>query len=166
MFRAIVLSFVLLRSALAGQSLDVLVNASAAFSAAILLQLNMVQGTPSAADLAEKTISYAVAKTAYYEALRAAAPELTDIATGREARPPELDNLPMAFSVVGAKQEAAADEETVILLKRFSGNPDIEKARAAFDQAQKVEERFHKDFDGQDFTLNRTPSRRALIGSA
>jgi len=31
-------------------------------------------------------------------------------------------------------------------------NPDIEKAKADFKRAQKVEERFHKDFAGIDFT--------------
>lgn len=35
-------------------------------------------------------------------------------------------------------------------LERFSGNPTIEKAKAEFERAQKVEERFHKDFDGID----------------
>jgi hypothetical protein len=38
------------------------------------------------------------------------------------------------------------------LLKRFLRNPQVEKARAEFEHAQKVEERFHKDFDGFDFT--------------
>jgi hypothetical protein len=38
------------------------------------------------------------------------------------------------------------------LLKRFSGNPDVENAKVEFERAQKVEEKFHKDFDGVDFT--------------
>jgi hypothetical protein len=46
------------------------------------------------------------------------------------------------------------------LLKRFAANPDVEKARAEFDRAQKVEEKFHKDFDGQDF------ARDSLKGGA
>jgi hypothetical protein len=45
-----------------------------------------------------------------------------------------------------------ADEETAVLLKRFLRNPEVEKARAEFEHAQKAEERFHKDFDGFDFT--------------
>jgi hypothetical protein len=45
-----------------------------------------------------------------------------------------------------------ADEETRVLLQRFSGNPDIVKARVEFEHAQEAEERFHKDFDGVDFT--------------
>jgi hypothetical protein len=64
-----------------------------------------------------------------------------------------LDKFPTAFSVAGEKQEKAADEETLILLRRFSGNFDVEKARAEFGKAQEVEERFHHDFDGVDFTM-------------
>jgi hypothetical protein len=74
------------------------------------------------------------------------------IATGKEARPPELDTFAAAFAVAGEDQEKVADEETLVLLKRFSRNPDIEKARAEFERAQKVEEQFHSEFDGLDFT--------------
>jgi len=102
-------------------------------------------------EFAEKTVKYAKSKTAYFNALREAVPELMNIATGREARPLELDTMAAAFAVVGEKQETVADEETIALLKRFAGNPDVEKARAE-DHAQKVEESFHRDFDGQDFT--------------
>jgi hypothetical protein len=56
-------------------------------------------------------------------------------------------------SVAGEKQEKAAYKETSILLERFSGHPDIEKARAEFGRAQEVEEKFHHDFDGVDFTV-------------
>ena len=79
--------------------------------------------------------------------------EMTDIATGRQPRPPDLDKFPAAFSVVGEKQEKAADEETLVLLQRFSGNRGVEKARAEFEMAQEVEERFLHDFDGVDFTM-------------
>jgi hypothetical protein len=89
--------------------------------------------------------------------LRAEAPELLKIATGKEARPPELDTFAAAFAVAGENQEKAADEETLVLLKRFSRNPAIEKAKAEFDRAQKVEEKFHHDFDGADFTKRKAP---------
>jgi hypothetical protein len=56
-------------------------------------------------------------------------PEMTDIATGRQPRPSDLDKFLAAFSVSGEKQEKAADEETLVLLQRFSGNPGVEKAR-------------------------------------
>ena len=75
-----------------------------------------------------------------------------NIATGREVRPPELDTFAARFVVAGEKQGMVADEETIVLLRRFAVNPDIEKARSEFERAQKVEEKFHKDFDGQDFT--------------
>jgi hypothetical protein len=78
---------------------------------------------------------------------------MTDIATGRQPRPPHLDKFPAAPSVAGEKQENAADQETLILLQRFSGNSDVEKARAKFGRAQEVEERFHHDLDGIDFTM-------------
>ena len=79
-------------------------------------------------------------------------PELEDIATGQEAKPPEVDMFAQTFSVAGEKQEKAADEETLIFLKRFEGNPDVQKAKVDFDRAQEIEERFHHDFDGVDFT--------------
>jgi hypothetical protein len=110
------------------KTLDTLVNASAGFSAQILKQLATVQGESSAVEFAEKTMEYTKAKMAYIMALREAVPELENIATGREARPPELDRFAGAFSLAGEKQESLADEETAVLLKRFSGNPDVEKA--------------------------------------
>jgi hypothetical protein len=85
--------------------------------------------------------------------LRASAPELTDVATGKKPRPPEVDQFAQAFSVAGEKQETVADEATVVLLRKLSGNSDIEKAKAAFSQAQAVEEQFRHDFNGVDFTV-------------
>ena len=72
--------------------------------------------------------SYAKAKTANFTALRDALPELEDIATGQEARPPAVDMFAQTFSVAGEKQEKTADEATAILLKRFEGNPDVSSA--------------------------------------
>jgi hypothetical protein len=136
----------------------VLVNAAASFSATIQQQSEMLQSDPSPADLAEKTIDYAEAKEAYFKALRAEVPELMKIAMGKEARPPELDAFAAAFAVAGEDQEKVADEETLVLLKRLSRNPDVEKARAEFERAQKAEEKFHRDFDGVDFTGNQLPT--------
>ena len=127
MFRAIVF-FGLITPAFASATLDVLVNAAASFSATIQQQLEMLQSNPSPAEFAEKTIDYAEAKAAYFKALGAEVPELMKIATGREARPPELDTFAAAFAVAGEKQELVADQETLVLLKRFSHNPDVEKA--------------------------------------
>jgi hypothetical protein len=151
MFRAIVF-FGLITLAFAGATLDALVNAAAKFSIAMKQQLEVLASSPSPTEFAGKTIAYAEAKTAYFAAMRSAIPELINIATGREARPPELDNLAEAFSLAGEKQEHLAEAQTLILLKQFLPNPDVEKAREEFESAQKVQESFHKDFDGQDFT--------------
>lgn len=86
MLRAIVL-FSLITPAIASQTLDVLVNAAASFSATIQQQFEMLQSDPSPAELAEKTIDCAEAKTVYFKALRDEVPELMEIATGKEARP-------------------------------------------------------------------------------
>ena len=50
-----------------------------------------------------------------------------------------------------------ADQETLALLKRFSRNPEIEKASVEFERTQKVEERFHRDFDGLDLPIDSRP---------
>jgi hypothetical protein len=43
-------------------------------------------------------------------------------------------------------------EAMLVWLKRFSRNPDVEKARTQFARAKKVQETFQADFNGQDFT--------------
>ena len=93
MFRAIIF-LALITAALASEKLDALVNAAASFSATIQQQLETLQSDPSPAEFAEKTIDYAEAKTAYFNALQAELPELTKIATGKEARPPESGGQP------------------------------------------------------------------------
>jgi len=138
--------------AFASATLDALVNAATRFSGDIVQQLVMVQNVPAPADFAERTIEYAEAKTAYIMALREEMPELMNIARRRKLQPLQLDNFIAAYSIAGEKPEKAADEKTVALLERFSGNPNIEKARAEFERAQKTEETFHRDFDGIDFT--------------
>jgi hypothetical protein len=47
-----------------------------------------------------------------------------------------------------------ADQETLVLLKRFSRDPGVAKARVEFEHVQRAEETFHKDFDGLDLTMS------------
>jgi hypothetical protein len=145
--------FAFATSVFAGERLNALITTAQDFPVAIQEQLAAVQGDISATQLVEKMVSYAKAKTAYFNALRAEMPEMTDIATGRQPRPSDLDKFRAAFSAAGEKQEKAADEETLVLLQRFSGNPGVEKARAEFERAQEIEERFLHDYDGVDFTM-------------
>jgi len=145
--------FGLVVPAFAGTTLDAFVNAAVRFSDVIRQQLVMVQSHPAPAEFAEKTVAYAKAKTVYFTALREEMPELINSATRGKLRPLQLDNFIATFAVAGEKQEKVADEKTLVFLERFLGNPDIEKARAEFKRAQKIEEAFQKDFDGLDFTI-------------
>ena len=54
--------------------------------------------------------------------------------------------------MAGGKQEKVVDEATAVLLRKLPLDSDIQKAKAAFDQAQSVEEKFLNDFAGVDFT--------------
>ena len=150
----------------ASATLDALVNAAERFSTAIGQQLEIVQNAPASAEFVEKTIAYAQAKTVYFWALREAMPELINIGIGKEYRPVRVEEFSGAFSVVGEKQEKAADEKTLMLLERFSGNPGVERARAEFKLAGEIEEIFHKDFDGIDFTSRELkPAKEGLPDS-
>jgi hypothetical protein len=133
--------FSLITSAFA--SLDDLVAASANFSIAIQQQLSAIKD-PSPTQFAERTISYAAAKRAYYTSLRGAIPELTNIVWGKEVRPPALDVMAEIFSVAGEKEEKVADKETADLLQLLSSNPDIQRATSEFENAQKVEKAFQR----------------------
>ena len=55
--------------------------------------------------------------------------------------------------MAGEKQEMVADQETLALLSRAI------PARVEFEHAQRVEETFHKDFDGLDLTMSVTRIR-------
>jgi hypothetical protein len=83
--------FALGTSLFAGERLNELVTAAQDFSVTIQEQLAAVQSDISATELVERTVSYAKAKTAYFNALRAEAREMTDIATGRRPRPSRCD---------------------------------------------------------------------------
>jgi hypothetical protein len=140
-------------TALASVTLDALDSAAQSFSIAIDQQWTIAQSDPSPATLAENTIAYSSAKISYYTALREAMPELTVIATRREPRPPQVNKFRDAFETAGALREIAAAKATEVLLQRYGALPDVQKATAEFDQAHKIEERFVKDFEGQDFAV-------------
>jgi hypothetical protein len=44
---------------------------------------------------------------------------LTDIATGKKPRPPEVDRFAQSFSAAGEKQEKVVDEATAVLLRKL-----------------------------------------------
>jgi hypothetical protein len=49
-------------------------------------------------------------------------------------------------------REAIGGGRAVSMLKQRDGDPEVSKAEIEFDRVQKVEDRFHKDFDGLDST--------------
>ena len=59
-----------------------------------------------------------------------------------------LTQAAAAFSTAGERQQKAPDEKTRASLEHFSGDPDVEKARAKSEHPQEIEETFHKNFDG------------------
>ena len=134
-------------SAFASQNLDVLINAAASFSVTISQQLQMLHSNPSAVVFAQKTMDYAAAKAAYFEALRAALPILTSAASNEEERSPDVDKFAAALAVAREEQEKTADNQTLALFARFPHDARTEKARVEFERAQKAEQSFRKDFD-------------------
>ena len=76
-------------------------------------------------------------------------PTLEDRFKPSGTRPPALDKLVRAaFSTAGERQQKAPHEKTRASLEPYSGDPDVEKARAKSEQTQEIEEHFHKGFDG------------------
>jgi hypothetical protein len=147
MLRAIFFS-ALISSALADENLDVLVNAASSFTATIAQQLEMLDSNPSAREFAKKTIDYAEAKTAYFEALSAAMPGIRKKATG-QGRSPELDTFVAALAIAAGEQNTLADQKTRARFKEYPSSPQLERAREEFEHAQKAEDKFHQDYDTQ-----------------
>jgi hypothetical protein len=70
------------------------------------------------------------------------------IGSVNSARPLALEKFAAACSTTGEPQQKAAEEKKGALLEHFSGDPDVEKARAEIEHAQEIEETFDKDFSG------------------
>src|SRR6202035_1160315 len=96
--------FAFATSLFAGERLNALVTAAQDFSVAIQEQLAAIQGYISPAELVERMVSYAKAKTAYFNALRSEMPEITDIATGRQPATIRLGQI--ADFVLGCRRRA------------------------------------------------------------
>ena len=61
----------------------------------------------------------------------------------------DTDELPV--SLASEKHKKAAEEKTLVLLNRFSGNPDVATAKAEVEPCAKVEVRFQSRFRGGGF---------------
>ena len=54
--------------------------------------------------------------------------------------PPALDKFTAAFLNIRERQQKAAEEKKGAKLQHFSGDPDVEKARAEIEHAQEIED--------------------------
>ena len=74
------------------------------------------------------------------------------MATGKAAKTQEVEKIREIFSGYGEAQEKQLEAATVSMLKQRDGDAEVSKAEIEFYRGQKLEDQFHKDFDGLDST--------------
>src|SRR5271165_2700126 len=134
------------------EDLKDLVSASNDFEVAMIEHEHVLERNPSATELAASTLKYAKAKERYFAALRNSVPTLVDMATGKTPKTPEVDKIREIFSGYGETQGKQIEAATVSMLKRRDQDTEVSKAEIEFSRVQKVEDQFHRDFDGLDST--------------
>jgi hypothetical protein len=77
---------------------------------------------------------------------------LIDIATWKTPKAPEIEKIREIFSGYGETQGKQLEAATVSMLKQRDQDAEVSKAEVEFYRVQKVEDQFHKDFDGLDLT--------------
>jgi hypothetical protein len=87
-------------------------------------------------------------KERYFVELRKSVPTIT----GKTPKTPEVEKIRKIFSGYGEAQEKQLEAATVSMLKQLHGDAEVSKAEIEFNRVQKVEDQFHKDFDGLDST--------------
>ena len=142
----------LLTSAIYARDLKDLVSASNDFEMQMIEHEYVLERNPSGSELAQSTLKYAKAKERYFVELRKSVPTLIDMATGKAPKTPELGRIREIFSGYGEAQEKQLEAATVSMLKQRDVDPEVSKAEIEFSRVQKVEDQFHKDFDGLDAT--------------
>jgi hypothetical protein len=146
------LLFCLLPLTIFAADLKDLVSASNDFAVEMIEHEQVLQRNPSATELAASTLKYARAKERYFVELRKSIPTLIDIATGKTPKTPEIEKIREIFSGYGETREKQLEAATVSMLKRRDRDTEVSKAEAEFYRVQRVEDQFHKDFDGLDST--------------
>ncbi|MBV9390405.1 MAG: hypothetical protein JOY96_00785 [Verrucomicrobia bacterium] len=144
MLRAIC-CLVLVSSAHAEDSMDVLLNAASSFSATVAQQLEMLDRDPSADEFAEKTVDYAMVETAYFEALRAAIP-VVEKSTAHQESSLQLQAFAAAAALANDEQAEIADKYTLAFFRRLPRNAETDRAWLEFQHAQRAEAKFHDYF--------------------
>jgi hypothetical protein len=140
----------LLPSAIYAGDLHELVSASNDFEVQMIEHEAVLERNPSASELAQSTLKYARAKERYFVELRRSMSTLIDMAIGKAPKTPELGRIREIFSGYGEAQEKQLETATVSMLRERDVDPEVSKAEIEFNRVQKVEDQFHKDFDGID----------------
>jgi hypothetical protein len=104
---------------------------------------HVLEQNPSASELAAGTLKYARAKSI---------PTLIDMATGKTAKTPEVDKIRRIFRAMAKLKGAQLEAATVSMLKQHENDAEVSKIEMEFYRVQKIEDQFHKDFDGLDST--------------
>jgi len=142
----------LLPSTIFAAELQGLVSASKDFEVEMIDHERVLERNPSATELAASTLKYAKAKERYFVELRKSIPTLIDMATGKTPKTPEVDKIREIFSGYGETQGKQIEAATVSMLKQRDQDAEVSKAEIEFYRVQKVEDQFHRDFDGLDST--------------
>jgi hypothetical protein len=142
----------LLPLAIYGGDLQGLVSASNDFEVEMIEHEHVLERNPPASELAASTLKYAKAKERYFVELRRSVPTLIDMATGKTPKTQEVEKIREIFSGYGEAQQKQLEAATVSMLKQRHGDAEVLKAEIEFNRVQKVEDQFHKDFDGLDST--------------
>jgi hypothetical protein len=133
-------------------NLQDLVSASNDFEVEIIDHEHVLERNPSATELAASTLKYAKAKERYFVVLRKSIPTLIDMVTGKTPNTPEVYKIREIFSGYGETQGKQIEAATVSMLKQRDQDAEVSKAEIEFYRVQKVEDKFHRDFDGLDST--------------
>jgi hypothetical protein len=129
-----------------------LVSASNDFEVDMIEHEQVLERNPSTTELAASTLKYAKAKERYFVELRNSVPTLIDMTTGKTPKTPEVDKIREIFSGYGETQAKQLEAATVSMLKQRDGDAEVLKAEIEFNRVQKVEDQYHRDFDGLDST--------------
>jgi hypothetical protein len=113
---------------------------------------HVLEQNPSASELAASTLKYARAKERYFIELRRSIPTLIDMATGKTAKTPEVDKIRGIFRAMAKLKGAQLEAASVSMLKQHENDAEVSKIEIEFYRVQKIEDQFHKDFDGLDST--------------
>ena len=149
MFGAVAVVLLIVSSGFA-RELGALCSAAKDFVSAAKAQEGIVITYPTARELAESTLAYAVGKKRYFAELRSALPILIAIGLKQRPKTSEIEEFRSAFRLLDWEEERRIAKATAEMLKRFDNDQAVAAAEKEFNEAQEIEAAFDRDFDGLD----------------